>query len=87
MHCYTDKEIGELIKVSCGLTKSLENLFHIKDKGVDSWSEKYNVPNLYNKARRFLTVPGMDKMFKRIEKIYKIVYEDEWSNYLNEETD
>lgn len=83
MHCYTNKEVSKLITVTCSLSKSLDNLTHIKEKGIESWDKEYNVSENYNNAKEFLVIPEIHKMFKNVERVYK---EEDWMEKLNEKT-
>ncbi len=72
MHCLEDKELEELIEVSINLSKSLDNVAKYEvDSRILQWQEKYEVKKYQNKAKKFLTIPSIKKMYGEINKIYK----------------
>lgn len=84
MYNFSDKEINELITVTCSLSKGLENLTHIREKGLESWDEKYNISESYNNTKKFISLTEVNRMSKKVEKIYKIFFGDTWKEKLNE---
>lgn len=84
MYSFTDKKINELITVTCSLSKGLEDLSYIREKGLESWDEKYNISESYNKAKKFISLTEINRMFRGVERIYKLVFKEEWKEKLNE---
>ena len=83
MYSFTDKEINKLIAVTCNLSKGLDHLTYLRERGVESWDEKYNIFENYASAKDFISISEIDRMFKNVESIYSLAFSYEISQGLD----
>ena len=86
MYNFSDKGINKLITATSNLSKGLEDLAHIKEKGIESWNEKYKISKSYDNARKFISLTEINKMSTKVERIYKVFFGGDWKEKLNEKT-
>ena len=84
MNNYSDKETGELVSVSIGLSKILSKTPLVLNKeDFDTLDMNYNVFDYLKKAKKFLYIPEIDKMFNSIGKAYEPIIASKLSKALN----
>lgn len=66
---YSEKEVNELLEITFELSKELEDLSHIREKGIGSWDKKYDIFNKFENIRRFISFPKVNSILKKIEEI------------------
>lgn len=66
---YSEKDVNNLLEITCELSNGLDDLSLIKEKGIKSWDKKYDIFNKFNNIRSFVSLPKVNSFLKKIEEV------------------